>query len=633
MEIIRRIQGGAFGHAEFDDTPDYVDYFSGLKEVMPIMAVPDRKSSFQPSKYEMMKVVKIVKAMEEGRYVSLKERAEQKLAEINGTGTVYEIWNEAEDEILAESRRFKFHLPAPKMPLPGHAESYNPPEEYLLTEDEQNEQAKLDPTDRKFDFLPKKHACLRHVGGYKNFIRERFERCLDLYLCPRQLKRRLNIDPETLLPQLPKPRDLKPFPNALCLQYIGHKGAVRAISVSQDGQYLATGGEDGTVRLWEVDTCLCRRVWTLGEPITSLAFNPAAENHVIAASSGNRVVLITPGTGDRDATEVTETLMTATLEGAQAEAEEEGQDIDDGGERKTTKKALGAWRKFRGNGEDEGEGSGGGAQWNDAPVGCRLELVLPSKVTYLVWHGKGDYLAVLAPDAGAQSVTIHQISRGASQAPFAKAPGLVQCFCFHPTRPFFFVATQQYVKVYHLVEQKQIKKLSSGCKWISSMDVHSSGDHVVIGSYDRRLVWFDMDLGSTPYKTLKFHEKALRQVRRNRRALQATDPNKPSSHPNSLFFHSLLYTIHTTRHQVTFHKRYPLLASASDDGAVHIFHATVYSDLERNPMVVPLKVLKGHGVNGGGKSKLGVLACAFHPRQPWLFSAGADGVINLFQDL
>lgn len=84
---------------------------------------------------------------------------------------------------------------------------------------------------------------------------------------------------------------------------------------------------------------------------------------------------------------------------------------------------------------------------------------------------------------------------------------------------------------------------------------------------------------------------------------------------------------------MTFHKRYPLLASASDDGTVHVFHATVYSDLERNPMVVPLKVLKGHGVSGGAKSKLGVLACAFHPRQPWLFSAGADGVINLFQDL
>lgn len=30
---------------------------------------------------------------------------------------------------------------------------------------------------------------------------------------------------------------------------------------------------------------------------------------------------------------------------------------------------------------------------------------------------------------------------------------------------------------------------------------------------------------------------------------------------------------------------------------------------------------------------LGVLAVEFHPKQPWVFSAGADGVVNLFQDI
>ena len=46
-------------------------------------------------------------------------------------------------------------------------------------------------------------------------------------------------------------------------------------------------------------------------------------------------------------------------------------------------------------------------------------------------------------------------------------------------------------------------------------------------------------------------------------------------------------------------------------------------------MIVPLKVLKGHGVVGGA----GVLSIVFHPRLPWVFSAGADGVINLYQDI
>jgi ribosome biogenesis protein ERB1 len=49
----------------------------------------------------------------------------------------------------------------------------------------------------------------------------------------------------------------------------------------------------------------------------------------------------------------------------------------------------------------------------------------------------------------------------------------------------------------------------------------------------------------------------------------------------------------------------------------------------KNPLIVPLKVLRGHGVKGG----IGVHSIAFHPKQPWIFSAGADGVINLYQDV
>lgn len=75
-----------------------------------------------------------------------------------------------------------------------------------------------------------------------------------------------------------------------------------------------------------------------------------------------------------------------------------------------------------------------------------------------------------------------------------------------------------------------------------------------------------------------------------------------------------------------FHRSYPLFASCSDDASVHVFHGMVYTDLMSNPLIVPLKILRGHTV----VDCTGVLAVAFHPTQPWLFTAGGDSEICLF---
>jgi ribosome biogenesis protein ERB1 len=74
----------------------------------------------------------------------------------------------------------------------------------------------------------------------------------------------LNIDPQSLLPKLPKARDLRPFPTRLALTFLGHSDRVRCISVSPDGQWMVSGSDDGSVRVWEVDTGRCARVWRVG---------------------------------------------------------------------------------------------------------------------------------------------------------------------------------------------------------------------------------------------------------------------------------------------------------------------------------------------------------------------------------
>ncbi len=423
---------GTYAHPEHNDMPDYVDYFSSIKEIMPLSARPLAKQSFLPSKWELLKVKKILKGIKNGTYKTIAQREEEKRnanSGLNGTKPpFYMLWKDEDDEDANDehslaNKRNLYHLPAPKMPLPGHAESYNPPPEYLLTEEEQTTLENTDPSDRQYNFIPKQFNSLRHVSGYKNFILERFERCLDLYLCPRKLKLRLNIDPESLVPRLPKPRELKPFPNTLCLQYLGHTQAVKCISVSADGQYLVSGSDDCTVRLWEVDTCLCRHIWTFPTPVSHVQWNPSVSHHVIAVATGKRVVFINTGTGDRDSTELSDSLFDTIRSNAAAAAngingEEEEEDVDDSddedggkGTKKSSKKVQAVWKVLSSLGTTSSTQPQPPQVYKYGyPIGPVAELSFPHSVLSVQWHYKGDYLAsVQAAEAGAEAVCIHQV--------------------------------------------------------------------------------------------------------------------------------------------------------------------------------------------------------------------------------
>jgi ribosome biogenesis protein ERB1 len=94
---------------------------------------------------------------------------------------------------------------------------------------------------------------LRKVPLYEELIKEHFERCLDLYMCPRLLKKKANIsDPSKLIPELPSPNDLKPFPTRLSVEYCFHTTCVRSISISPNGLFLASGDESGNLIVWNL---------------------------------------------------------------------------------------------------------------------------------------------------------------------------------------------------------------------------------------------------------------------------------------------------------------------------------------------------------------------------------------------
>lgn len=454
------MQGGEFPDKEFDPYEDYINFFTHEEQVTPISAAPEPKRRFVPSKSEHKLVMRIVRGIRKGW---LKPKPPKKTDETE----FYDIWKNS--EVVTPGRKALVHIAAPKVPLPGHAESYNPPEEYLPTPDEQKEWEEMDPEDRPRDFLPKKYTSLRLVPAYPRFLQERFSRCLDLYLCPRTIKHRIHVDPESLIPKLPKPDELRPFPTKQSIEYRGHTGRVSSISIDPTGRWLLTGGEDKTAVFWEVRNGRRSKVLEVPGEVTSVAWCPNPAITVAAIAFDRTIWIVNPSLGPRKAVEETDEMLKAAV---------------------------------------NAEGRTSAVEWNRptsadaARSGLRFELTLKRDVTQVTWHKKGNYFASVSPDGVADSVAVHSLLRRHSAYHFKKGRD-VQKVLFHPTKPLFFLATKTHIRVYNLQTNTLVKRLTSGAKWISSMAVHPQGDNVIVGTLDRRLCWFDLDLSTKPYKTLR----------------------------------------------------------------------------------------------------------------------------------
>ncbi|GAA5911852.1 hypothetical protein JCM5296_004539 [Sporobolomyces johnsonii] len=565
LDLIHRLARGENPDSSYDPYAPTIPYFSSQVMQTPLTGRPEPKSRFLPSKWEHKKVMKIVRAIRAGRITPRRPGA-PKAPE---APRFYALWSTND----APSAPHPMHMPAPKLALPSHQESYNPPEEYLWTKEEEAEFAELEKEDKKGKVVPRKFGALRNVPAYPEFVQERFDRCLDLYLAPRMLRRRPKLDiqdPSELIPKLPSPKELRPFPTTKSVTYPHPNGVrVRCISIDPTGMWVVTGAEDGEVRLWECAVGRCAMKWKIKDegPIYSVEWCPDKEKSLFAVASSSKIHLISP------LPLLSDSLAARTSAFALAGFNATSTD-DSGAKKPHVQPQEVVWRKPKGDAERE--------------EGRLVEVEVPGTLKQVTWHKRGDYFATVSAPAGARSVLIHQLSKHQTQAPFSRMKGDVQRVAFHPSRPHFFVATQRHVRIYDLMKQQLVKTLNPGLKWISSLDIHPLGDNVIVGSYDRRLVWHDLDLSTTPYKTLRYHQRALRQV--------------------------------------AFSPVYPLFLSTSDDGSIHIFHATVYSDLLTNPLIVPLKVLQGHEV----RDSLGVLDAKWHPREPWVVSCDGNGIARLW---
>ncbi|OHT11633.1 block of proliferation protein [Tritrichomonas foetus] len=493
LDLIHRIRTGRVALKDFQlhrpfTEKEYPD------KIHPVTNSYIQKAHFQPSQSALKKVAKYIAAIRAGELEDKEEEVEEAI----------DIWSE---DFYARPQKRRGR-PAPKMDKPYTADSYN----------------------------PEGGKTILDIDGYNMAVRERYDRCCDLYLRPREMRARLPDTAAELLPELPDPESLKPFPTAESIRFVGHKARVRSIDISPSGALLASGSSDGELRIWELQTGFCIKTINLAElagreaPVVSVAFCPTKERSLLVACCGKFAFLIRL----RDDFELPQP-------------------------------------------NDEM------IQMTDNIIGITHARVMDMR--QCVFNRSGNFLALLGQS---RLVFIYHTSTWEYRTPITSTRSYIQAVQFHPSLPQFFVASQHHIFVYDLKDRVKLMQLRPNVQWISSIDIHPTGDHVIAGSYDGRGFWFDKELQVEPYKVIRNHEKPVRDV--------------------------------------SFHRRFPLFATCSDDAKIVVFHGQVFDNLTTNPLLVPVKELHGHNMNG----VLGVLAIVWHPTQPWLISSGADHTIRLW---
>lgn len=555
IDVIKRLRANDYADASYDPHAPSVDFFTYKRQVEPVLSRKRRvPRKGEPSRWEAKKIARLVRAIRRG-IISIDDILHPEKRRREKDSLVYDLWGaEGDARFGGQPAPPLPPIAAPRMRLPSHGDSYNPPPEFLPTPEERAAWEQK-PADARPPFLPTRHRSLRLLPAYPHLVHERFSRCLDLFMCPRGMRQKLAVaDADDLLPTLPDPRLLRPFPTTRSTDFVGHDAAVQSLSVDPSGQWLLTASRDSTVRLWEVASGQCIRSWPASDAV--VAWNPNVSFPLFAMTDGQHVHIVVPPGIPRA-----------------SQAEQVIASYDPASSIKSAFPWTGSFK------EDDS--------------GIRLSIPLPATATGIAWHGKGDYFAVLCPTAASLSsrISVHQLTRRATQLPFRRLGGSTpRAISFYPKQPSFAIATDRSVRIYDLVRQQLTRRLQPSIRHISGMAVHHSGDHVLIGSLDRAVQWFDLDGSSAPL-----------------RSLQQPAPARA----------------------VAFSPHFPLFATALDNGRLQITHASVSDDLRQDPVIVPVKLIStapDDDEQGAG----GVMQVCWHPTQPWVFAGMSDGRVSLF---
>ena len=499
LELIQRIRKNLYA----DKNVENEEYFETNipYQIHPVSNHMRPKRAFEMSKNERKAINRLVYMIKNG-FMKLDEE------KVNEDDIVYDLWTyENTDPNMYHPG--KGYQP-PKRELPDTDYSYNPPD--VLVGEE-----------------IKQFSALRKIPKYDKLLEENFERCCDLFMSARVVKKKLDIKEEDILPTLPKPEELKPFPTKENITFKGHESSIRAMCIDPKGKFLISGDNGGFVYSWDIQTAKIVKRIDVSDNILNISYNSIL--NLITICGKQSIYFAVPhfleGKLKKELYSlVNNKIVPLIIEKAE---EEEKKDYE--------------WKVPKKGSDKAKNGILFYIKWKEGT----LENV--------TWHSKGDYFATLNKNSlGRSQVYIHSLSRLIHQTPFSKIKGNINAVCFHPSKPYFIVATNSNIFVYNLQKQEMVRKFVSNLNTITDISIHKNGDDILAGTKDGKVAWFQLELSEKPYKVMDYHGDKIKVV--------------------------------------NFHATYPLFSSCSRNGKLLVYHATIYQDLIQDPVIVPLKVLK-----------------------------------------
>uniref|UniRef100_A0A146KZP7 Ribosome biogenesis protein BOP1 n=2 Tax=Lygus hesperus TaxID=30085 RepID=A0A146KZP7_LYGHE len=147
LNMIHRLRHGKFPHKNFNPDEDYSAPIT--VRVEKLGRLYDSKKRFMPSTSETKKVLQLVNAIRNGWI------RDPRLPPLpKSEPEIYDIWSTANDTATVRESL----LPPPPLVLPGHDQSFSPPDEYLWTEDEYRRKATRKGSDNIL--VPQKYSNL-----------------------------------------------------------------------------------------------------------------------------------------------------------------------------------------------------------------------------------------------------------------------------------------------------------------------------------------------------------------------------------------------------------------------------------------------------------------------------------------